>query len=228
MKNILHATLESLSFQAYKNNDHTKALKYMHEAEAYYRKQNNETQLSGTLNNLGILYRNLGDPEKAQHYQEQALILNLKTGDTLGISKSHSNIGLLAQEQGKTNLAIEHYKKAIQLNDKQHLVNSTPLINLADIYVKLKDYEKAKSLYKKAIVILEQKSDWKKLQELYKVLLNVSQLENNLPKFQHYINLLDKLDQKITSNEAKERELMLKNREELLQQKLILESLLFL
>ena len=52
----------------------------------------------------------------------------------------------------------------------------------------------------------------------------MSKLENNLPKFQYYINILDELEQKITSNEAKERELMLKNREELLQQKLILES----
>ena len=222
--NLISATLESLSYQAYKNKDHTKALDYMHEAEAYCRKQNNETKLSVTLNNLGILYRNLGNPKKAQFFQEEALALNLKNEDALGISKSYSNIGLLAEEQGKTLVAIEHYLKAIQINEEHHLVNPNPLINLADIYVKLKDFDKAKDLFKKAIVILEQKSDWKKLRELNIVLLNIVKLENILPEIENYIDIIDDLDRKISSNEMKERELMLKKQEELLQQKLILES----
>jgi len=222
--NLISSTLESLSYLAFKNHNHEMALSYMHEAEAYYRQQKKMIKLSTTLNNLGILYRNMRNPEKAQHYQEEALQLNLENEDVLGIAKSYSNLGLLAEEQGKDKIAIDYYLKAIKINTDNDFISSSPILNIASLYFKRKNYAQATSFYTKAIDILKDKKDHNKLKEVYNVLFNISTMTTDLLKAQYYKSILESLESEIALNNAIERNMMLEKQEELLKQKLALET----
>ena len=221
---LISGTLESLSYLAYKNRDFNRALEYMHDAEAYHRKKANKIALAPVLNNLGILYRNTGNKEKAKYYQDEALRINMDNEDVFGVSKSHSNLGRIAEDKGNYNQAKEHYLKAIQISEEHGIENPIPFVNLAGLFIKANDIEQAKFYYQTALNQSNIKENKVEFRNIHTALLDIAFNENDVFEIKKHATILGRLDSKAALDEEKERVRMLEKQEELLYDKLELET----
>jgi len=221
---LISSTLESLSYLAYKNKDYNKALGYMHEAEASHRKKANKIALLPVMNNLGILYRNTGNKEKAKYYHDEALRINKDNEDVFGVSKSHSNKGRIAEDKGNCNQAKEHYLKAIQISEEHGIENPTPLVNLAGLFIKANDIEQAKFYYQTTLNQSNIKEKKVEFRNIHTALLDITFNENDVFEIKKHATILGRLDSKAALNKEKERVRILEKQEELLYDKLELET----
>ena len=221
---LYSASLESLSYLSYKNKDFDRALDYMKEAEEHYKSIGDDSKLSVVLNNIGILYRNLGQLNEAAKYQEESLIINLRTKDMIGVSKSYTNLGLIAEDKGLMGLAIENYQKAIKINNDNNLVNPNPILNVANIYSSLGQHHLSTQFYEDALDILKRKEDLQELKGVYEKLLSIAMILNDVFRIEKYATLLENLENSIELKEQQERNIMLRQQENLMEEKLYLEQ----
>ena len=98
---------------------------------------------SPTLNNLGIIFKNLGKNQKAKDYYEKAIEINPNQSD------AHFNLGAIFKELGDDQKAKSYYEKAIEINPSHAVAHN----NLGAIFQDLSENQKAKDCYEKAIKI---------------------------------------------------------------------------
>ena len=148
----LHRNLGNLerSYDIYQEAVHTSATVF----------GTNDPNYATTLNNYAGLLRlrkEFAEAENAYHQAEQIYNATLGPNHVLTVS-CLNNRGLLRQDQG-------HYEEALQLHtealsrlraqDGNDVAQATTLNNLASVYAKLKDYEKASTYMEEASQIYE-------------------------------------------------------------------------
>ncbi|MDX9815277.1 MAG: tetratricopeptide repeat protein, partial [Sulfurimonadaceae bacterium] len=112
------------------------ALKYMLIVKDFDEKNNNDTNLAQTYNNIGNVYHKLGDIDNTIKYFELSMDIREKYNDPL-LSESYLAMGSLLSENGYVDIAKKYLDilENMEINEKSFI----PISNLGIlIYTKLK------------------------------------------------------------------------------------------
>ena len=93
---------------------------------------------------LGRIYYQEGQIDEAIGQFERVLKLNPRS------YKAYDNLGLCYEANGQDEKAVRHFWAAIKLVDDQHSNDDWPLANLAELFLKLRDAQKAYALASRA------------------------------------------------------------------------------
>ncbi|NPA68742.1 MAG: tetratricopeptide repeat protein [Chlorobi bacterium] len=126
---------------------------------------------------LGLINFYLKNYEKALSYYRKSLQISEKYNYREGIIDCSNNIGIIETELNRTDTALSYFNNILNYlkNNKDPLTEAQTYDNMADCYIKLKDYKKAE-LYLAKAMIITRKHDIKQgeiyislgLAELYK------------------------------------------------------------
>ncbi|KMQ69495.1 hypothetical protein ACM39_00015 [Chryseobacterium sp. FH2] len=144
----------------------------------------------------GRYYYQLKNYNKALFYFNKCL-KTLDKSSIIFIASMHNNFALCYHKLGKTNLAIEETNKAIKLlEEKKNKVVEDELFlhyiqgNLGDYYVKLKNYSKAKELYKNEFDFEKKGGFMREITSSSKRLFSLYSLTNDQEGFEELIEFL--------------------------------------
>ena len=109
------------------------------------------------LNSLGSLYWTMKEPQKSVEYLDQALALAPQVGSTATLTALKINRGNALTDIGRTNEALADYQDALKFSRASGLVESeiVVLINLADHYLRLRDFDQASAFARQALTKAE-------------------------------------------------------------------------
>ena len=139
------------------------------QAEFYYSKCMQESQLynieshiAKSYNNLGMIYAGQARYNKAIDYYKKSLVIKKK--DTLNkrdFINTLNNIGKLYSNQGDYINAVKYYSESLRLSEKHNEYRSfgNSLNNLGTVYKTQKDYDKALEYYEKSLLISQSEND---------------------------------------------------------------------
>ncbi|MGF1675271.1 MAG: tetratricopeptide repeat protein, partial [Rivularia sp. (in: cyanobacteria)] len=115
------------------------------EALVLWRKLKDKKLQATTLNNIGLVYRDLGEKQKALEFINQALPLFGAVGDRVGEATTLNNIGAVYRDLGENQKAFEFYNQALPLlravGDKGR--EAITLNNIGEVYRDLGEKQKA-------------------------------------------------------------------------------------
>ncbi|GAB5408649.1 MAG: ATP-binding protein [Balneolaceae bacterium] len=116
-----------------------------------------EKGLSGTLNNLGNLYRAMGERDKAFESFIKSIDIKKKLGDEKGAANTYLNLGNWMARESDFDNAILYYSrfKAIQEELKDTLGLSMVIFNTGNIFYEKGVYNKALQNYLESLSLLE-------------------------------------------------------------------------
>ena len=120
-----------------------------------------QTNIALTLENTGIIYRELGEYNKALEYHEKALDTYKMIGSKMGIARSLNNIGLVYNELEDYPRALDYYQQSLQIKEE---IGHKPgiaitLDNIGAIYLVSKDFHKALEYQHKSLALREKMGD---------------------------------------------------------------------
>ena len=95
-----------------------------------------------TLNNLGVIFKELGELQKAKSCYEKAIEINPSYAD------AHNNLGAIFHELGEHQKAVSCYEKAIEIDPSYINAHN----NLGMVYGLIYDHKKSVGHYRKALV----------------------------------------------------------------------------
>ncbi len=146
--------------------------------------------LSGSYNNLGVMYDALSQPDSSIHYHLQAIAIEELHKDTAAIITAKSGISNALTKKGKWKEALEWTLSAYQLSES---VPDYPLGTIfgriAKIMYEIRDYEQCLEYMKKS---LEENSKGGHSAEVVTALVNISNVYNELGEAdsaKHYLLL---------------------------------------
>ncbi|MDD4235032.1 MAG: tetratricopeptide repeat protein [Bacteroidales bacterium] len=110
------------------------------------------------LNNIGLTYEEMGQRGKALEYLKQAALYKTASNDKIGLASTYNNIGVIYEEllpDGDS--ALNYYNKAFSLysNINMSMEYAQVQNNIALVYLKQKDYNKANKLSIAALHIFD-------------------------------------------------------------------------
>ncbi|WP_430411300.1 CHAT domain-containing protein [Kordia sp.] len=109
--------------------------------------------------NLAVYYDYTNQYEKAIGEYENVYNLSLKNEDTIGMAKSFINLGSIYEENNQLEKSKQYLNQAKEFTQDDFFLNSSISNNLADIYQKENNHQKALIHYQKAITQALQISD---------------------------------------------------------------------
>ncbi len=205
----------SLSHTQFLSKDYITAIEYTKKSIAIYKAINFSLGLSSAYNNLAIIYKNIGDYENALLYDDKSLKINILEKDSVSIAKSYNNLGNVYASLQNDVEAVNNFRKAILLNQKKNILNSSPLINLGDLYLKSKKLDDAKDCYLKALSIEKQKNNVPVQLDLSNKLLELTLQKRDFENAIFYQKQSDSLNAIQTLKNEQEKLILLKDQYQL-------------
>lgn len=153
-------SMRSLGVLYWNLGDYKKAIQYYLETQNYYRTNKRYADVAGTFNNIGILYHQAGEEEYAiTHYKEALALLD---SAQIAIPELHMqlqvNLGLSYFQSADYQAALDHYQVALDTTGFTipHFAEGVIYGNLGLVYAKLKQFDRASSVFQKSIAIAEE------------------------------------------------------------------------
>ncbi len=133
------------------------ALDYYLKITPYFEKLNNKSYLSLLYDVMQLIYQNMEQYDKAIFYGEKALALSSDQpeSNSRGVILMNLSINYAKANPPQTQKAIDGYIESLRiakLNQNLYLESSV-LVNLADHYYHIKEYEKARDYYTEVLPI---------------------------------------------------------------------------
>ncbi len=148
-----------------KGNDFENALVYYEQEFDMLVKAGDKHAISESLNNIGIISRELKQYDAALDSYNRSLELKAEMGDTKGLAKTYNNMGVVYKQMEEFDRALEYYLQALRLKeelDDQQSIAKT-LNNIGIILRELGDYKKALVYYHRALQIKEELGNKKEI-----------------------------------------------------------------
>lgn len=129
------------------------ALELYNRALKEFKKLKSEKHISGTENNIGLIYREMGNHRLAIHYFMKSLRYDEKVKNYDGVATSYNNIGTIYVEQNDPDKGMSYFKKAYKLHLKSKNLDGASLClnNIASIYINAGEYKTAISYNRKSM-----------------------------------------------------------------------------
>ncbi len=169
----------SLAHIHYLYKDFDQSIYYTLSAIEIHKNSRDSLGLSATYNNIAVIYKNILQFEKAIIYNKKSLKLNQLLHNQGAIAKSYNNIGQVYEKTENYPKAILFYNNAIKLNDSLQNVNTSPIRNLANLYLTRKESIKAKKLFLLAVKIESNSSKINIQNNIYDKLLEIALQNKN-------------------------------------------------
>ncbi len=116
---LLASLYFNLGEQAYKASDLELSLKSWEKAKKLYQQIGDKRNLSGTLGNIGNVYKSKGDLDEALKYYKEALEIDREIGYLQGIITDLRNIGNVYKDMGEKEKAEEVLRELKVLKSKK-------------------------------------------------------------------------------------------------------------
>ena len=191
--------------EAYINlKDYKKAFKFGQEALflAKRRKDNNETL--ATLSNLGTIYQNQKSFDKAKIYFQEMKNLALKLKDRDFIPLSFYYLGKVEFELNHYDKALILFKDLLKNYEPQSINYATTQIDIAEVYIAQKQYEKSIPMILASQKILKEQGGENTLPTSYKLLYEAYKAQGNnaeaLKYHERFMILKDSLSTETTQS----------------------------
>jgi len=130
------------------------AIENYHKALVIFRKSGEELKCSYVYNNLGIVYQKFGDFNNSMLNYKKSMLICLKLNEKQKLISKYNNIGSLFEKHyGDLDSALYYYEKASLLSAKSNRFKENLIIeaNIANIFIKKGEYERADSLLEKTL-----------------------------------------------------------------------------
>ena len=202
-QDINAAIYASLSRAYFLYKDYNKSTDYIFKATEIYKQLKDTIQISASYNNLAIIYRHINNYRKALEYSKKSLEINRLFEDSTSIAMSYNNIGLVYTNLNATDTAEVYYNKAITLNRNVNPLNTSPLVNLANLYFENNSI-KAEPLYLQ-VLQTNKLLPVEKKKEVYDKLLRISLKKKNFNNALLYQEKRDSISKIQFENELKEK-----------------------
>ncbi|TAE05766.1 MAG: hypothetical protein EAZ95_19600 [Bacteroidetes bacterium] len=154
--------------------------------------------IAKTLNNLGVLHRNIKNTKKSVAYFHQAIDLYKSqiahSNHASRKAQLYSNIGVVYTNMRDFDNALRYHEQALALRKEQK--NTSAIANVhnemaVNHYLNTNN-ERAKVEAGEAIKLSEPIKDWENLYDSYDVLAKIYKSEGNLSEYEKYNNLQNK------------------------------------
>ena len=180
-----------LQAKARSKQDMENALKKFEEALRIFEKVGSSKGEGLTLNNIGLMYKNLGQYDKAVEYHEKSLDITRKIGDVKQEGMTLCSLGLLYSNLGQYQKALEYYEKSLNITRKIGDVKTEAITlgNLGMEYSILGQYRKALEYYEKSMLIIGKIGD---VQFEGTALSNIGGVYSKLGQYQKALEHLEK------------------------------------
>lgn len=155
------------------------------------------------LNGIGNISLMLGYYDDAEQNFREALRNEIELESALGQAINYANIGAVFERRQQYDSAYVYYQKSLEQNKiaKSDMGIGLCLIHMGELYEKEHKYELARAEYKKAYELMGQISDkWHWLNACLSI-ARIHLVTNNIPRFNHYIELAENTANEIESPE---------------------------
>ncbi len=138
-------------------NQNSKAISYLKEAEKTFKATSNYDRLSRVYNNLGIAYAGVYDYNSSIYYYNQSLKIKEQHLQDVDISTNLVNIATIYYDQGDYEKCIKTNEEALIITLNTGNLNSTAIIysNLGASHERMKHYKRAINYNLKALDIYQ-------------------------------------------------------------------------
>lgn len=128
---------------------------------AVHRRMGDQAGEGATLNNMGLIYRELGNYPQAIILYQQGLAIHQRLKNRAGEAASLNNIGLTYHERGEYAQALTFYQQALTIHREigNRESEGRTLNNLGELYRQLGQYSQALVLYNQALEVVKATSD---------------------------------------------------------------------
>ena len=188
---------------------HSEASQYHYRALHYAESWSGLHTAAGTknhaisLNGIGNISLMLGYYDNAEQNFRAALKDEIALNASLGQAINYANIGAIFEIRQQYDSAYVYYHKSLEQNKiaKSDMGIGLCLIHLGELYEKEQKYELARAEYKKAFELMNHISDkWHWLQACLSI-ARIHLITDNIPRFNHYIQLAESTANEIESPE---------------------------
>ncbi|MHA2254071.1 MAG: tetratricopeptide repeat protein, partial [Candidatus Kariarchaeaceae archaeon] len=151
--------------------------------------------IAGSLNNLGLVYRQKGDLLQALEYYQNALEIFKKHNKKQTVASIHNNIGVVYRLQGNLDQALEYYQKSLQIFEEIGKADSiaSRYENIGVVYYQKNELNLAQSNLKKAFNIIESIGNDINISHTLFYLLLVAISDGNTRDKEEYFSYLKKV-----------------------------------
>ncbi|HSE40468.1 MAG TPA: CHAT domain-containing tetratricopeptide repeat protein, partial [Acidobacteriota bacterium] len=137
--------------------DNTKALEYLKRSLALREELKDDSAIASSLNNIGLVEKELGNNESAIGYFRNSLLIREKLGDKAGLALVTCSLASVEYSQGNYKEALEHYQTGLKIYEtldiKAQMANTLGSIGL--IYQALGHYRLALESFQKSLKLYE-------------------------------------------------------------------------
>ncbi|MGQ8336592.1 tetratricopeptide repeat protein [Sunxiuqinia sp. A32] len=141
--------------------ERTKGLKYLSEALKYFEKKGDTKITTRIYNNIAVNYHSWGMYDEALTYYQQAYKMYSDSNDIVGKVVVLNNIAEIHKDQSQFDKAIKIFGDIIEIADSADIggyYKAFGWVGLAESYILLKDYAKARLNAQKALKVFEETS----------------------------------------------------------------------
>ncbi len=141
--------------------DYRTARRYHEQVLAEFQALDDQSNIAGTLHQLGILHQDQGEYKQARELYEQSLAISKELDDRAGVARSLHQLGTLHQRQGEYKQAWKRYQQSLEifeeLGDRKGLASS--LHQLGILHSVQGEYKRARDRFQQSLAILKELGD---------------------------------------------------------------------
>jgi tetratricopeptide (TPR) repeat protein/CHAT domain-containing protein len=141
--------------------NHTEAIHYFFKALEIDKELNFPVDIANDYNNIGIAYKSSGQFDKAINYFQLGISKYQTLDSNNDLLKIMNNLSLTYSEAGKYDSALVWMNKYDEITDRSGVtaVNIQSLLSKGNIYLRLKQFDKAKDYYSQALELSLKQND---------------------------------------------------------------------
>ena len=168
--------------------NYPQSLKYHLKAKAFYEKMKDPYLLGAVSTNIGNVYTNLNKLDSAEYYYLEAIKMHSNPKDDYGLSIAYNGYAGLLAHKGDTTGSLEYFNKTLALKESlnEQMGESSILLQMSEIYRKLKDPVKELECLNRAKKISEENDLKKDKIDVYKLLSQFYETTNLPLSYDYY------------------------------------------